>query len=374
MNRTVSVSEIQNRFSDLLVSLIGRSETLVKNVAPPDQAADDSIVFVLDAKLLDQALKSPAACLVVGLKTKAEIESRKIQGRNILFSKNVKLAMALVKREYFAYEVPLQKPGTIHPTAVIDSTAALGRNVSVGAYSVIGQNVTVGENARIDSSVIIEADCKIGKDSHLYSHLYIGPRTEIGERCEIMPHCTIGAEGFGFAPDERGRFHRIPQTGKVVLENDVELGSNTTVDRATFGVTRVGEGTKIDKQAHISHNCDIGKHCVMAGAFAVAGSTKIGDHFLAGGRVTVTDNITLTNGVQVAGLTGVHADITSPGAYGGHPYQPIRDSMKTSMSLAHLPQMRRELAKILKHLGLQVETGKADHGSSNGRSSSDSTL
>ncbi|MGZ3721616.1 MAG: UDP-3-O-(3-hydroxymyristoyl)glucosamine N-acyltransferase [Bdellovibrionales bacterium] len=261
--------------------------------------------------------------------------------------------MALVKTEYFANEIPLQKAGTIHPTAIIDPSAKLASGVSIGAYSVIGQNVTIAEGARIDAAVIIEADAKIGKSSHLFSNLYIGPRTEIGERCILMPNSTIGAEGFGFAHDERGRFFRIPQTGKVVLENDVEVGANCTIDRATFGVTRVGEGTKIDKISHIAHNCDIGKHCVLAGKFAVAGSTKIGNHFMAGGRVTVKDNITIVDGVEVAGLSGVHGSITEPGQYGGFPIQPVRDAMRSGMSLAYLPQIRKDVAKILKHLGFE---------------------
>ncbi|NJL24145.1 MAG: UDP-3-O-(3-hydroxymyristoyl)glucosamine N-acyltransferase, partial [Calothrix sp. SM1_5_4] len=324
----VRVSRIQERFPDLLPERIGSAETDVERVSPPAQADAASMVFVTDGKYLSEALASPAPILVVSFKEKAVLEKHPVaNGRSILFSKNVKLAMALVKAEYFAHEKPLQAIGTIHPTAIIDPTAVLGMNVSVGPYSCIGEGVIIEDNVRVDASVVVEADCRIGKDSHLYSHVYIGPRTVVGERCRIMPHCTIGSEGFGFAHDERGRFHRIPQTGKVVLENDVEVGANSTIDRATFDVTRVGEGTKIDKHAHISHNCDIGKHCVMAGKFAVAGSTKIGDHFIAGGRVTVTDGITVVAGVEVAGLSGVQTSITAPGQYGGFPIQPVRDAL-----------------------------------------------
>jgi UDP-3-O-[3-hydroxymyristoyl] glucosamine N-acyltransferase len=263
--------------------------------------------------------------------------------------------MALVKTEYWGREVPLQNPGTVHPTAVIDPSAEIGAGVSIGAYSIIGADVRIGDGVQIDASVIIEAGARIGQGSHLYSHLYIGPRTEIGERCVLMPHSTIGSEGFGFAHDEKGRFYRIPQTGKVVLQNDVEVGANSTIDRATFGVTLIGEGTKIDKQAHIAHNCEIGKHCVLAGKFAVAGSTKIGNHFIAGGRVTVKDGITVTDGVEVAGLAGVHASITTPGQYGGFPIQPVKDALRSGMSLAHLPRIRKDVARIVKHLALPID-------------------
>ncbi len=352
----VSLSEIQKRFSDLLIERLGSADATVDQVLPPADATATSLVFVTDAKLLKVALKSPAPGLVVGLQSKAAIEKlAQPLLKSIFFSKNVKLAMALIKTEYFAEEIPLQKRGTIHPSAVIDGSVIMGQNVSVGPYSVIGQGVVIADNVRIDAAVVIEAGSKIGKDSHLYSHLYIGPRTEIGERCEIQPNTTIGSEGFGFAPDEKGRFHRIPQTGKVVIENDVEVGANCTIDRATFGVTRIGEGTKIDKISHIAHNCDLGKHCILAGKFAVAGSTKIGNHFIAGGRVTVKDGISIVDGVEVAGLSGVHSSISEPGQYGGYPIQPVRDALRSGMTLAHLPQMRRSLAKILKHLSLNED-------------------
>jgi len=324
---------------------------MVDNVAPPNHANSKSIVFVTDAKFLDQALASSAAVLVLNSKSESEVTSARL----LLFSSNVKLAMALVKKEYFACEIPLQESGTIHPSAIIHPSAAIGAGVSIGAYSVIGQNVMIGENVRIDASVIIEADCQIGQDSHLYSHLYIGPRTEIGARCEVQPHSSIGAEGFGFAHDTQGKFHRIPQTGKVVIEDDVEIGSLCTIDRATFGVTKIGEGTKIDKHCHIAHNCEIGRHSVLAGKFAVAGSATIGSHFIAGGRVTVKDNVTITDGVELAGLSGVHTNIPTPGQYGGFPLQPVRDAMRSEMTLAHLPQMRKYISKILKHLDLEKD-------------------
>ena len=350
----VKLATIRARFPDHLLQLLGDADTQILNVSPPGQSTDGSMVFVTDDRLLGQAIAGPAACLVLSAKSNAAIGGLQLT-RAVVFSKNVKLAMAVVKQEYFAYEIPLQDVGTIHPSAVIDGSVVIGKNVSIGAYSVVGRNVSVADNVRIDCSVIIEADAKIGKDSHLYSHLYIGPRTEIGERCQVMPHCTIGAEGFGFARDERGNYYRMPQTGKVVIENDVEVGANTTIDRAAFRVTRIGEGTKIDKQAHIAHNCEIGKHCVLAGKFAVAGSAKIGDHFIAGGRVTVKDGITITDGVEIAGLSGVHTSITEPGQYGGFPIQPIRDALRSGMSLAHLPRIRKDLMKVLKHLGLRDE-------------------
>lgn len=354
----ITLDTIQKQFPDLITSTMGQGSTIIDNANSIKEARSGSIIFVVDLKLLENALQSPAACVVVPAKSKEAVEKlveTNAKVKNILFSTNVKLVMALVIKEFFAIETPLQKRGVVHSTAVVDSTAIIGQNVTVGAYTVIGENVIIGDNVQIDASVIIEADCKIGSESHLYSHLYLGPRTEVGERCELLPHSTIGAPGFGFAPNEKGHFSRIPHIGKVVLQNDVEVGSNTTIDRGTFGVTLIGEGTKIDKQAHIAHNCEIGKHCALAGSFAVAGSTKIGNHFISGGRVTVKDNITITDRVEVAGLSAVHGSVTESGQYGGHPLQPIREYMKMVMSVPHIPRLRKDMTKILKHLNLNEE-------------------
>ncbi len=353
----VRVTDIRARFPELFTEFVGSADVQVENLVPPDLSNNKSIVFVTEPKFVQVALASPAPCLVLDLKSKSLIEAKN-DGRCFLFSRNPKLAMAKVKAAFFAHEKPIQEIGTIHPTAVIDASAKLGKNVSVGPYSVIGRDVVIADDVRIDALVVIEADAKIGKGSHLYSHLYIGPRTEVGERCELQAHSAIGSEGFGFAHDERGHFHRIPQTGKVVLGNDVEVGSKCTIDRATFGATSIGEGCKIDKQSHIAHNCEIGKHGVMAGKFAVAGSAKIGDHFLSGGRVTVKDGVTVTNRVELAGLTGVQSDISESGQYGGFPYQPVRDAMRSGAALAFLPKIKKDVSKILKHLGLDQENQK----------------
>ena len=354
-----SVATILEKFPQLFSGFLGDTNTKITNITAPEQAKAGHLVFVLDPKYQSQALASGASAIVINNKLKETIEAMgasHLAGKTFLFSKNQKLALALIKTEYFGYEIPIQKAGTIHPTAVIDPSAKIGKNVSIGAHTVIGQNVVIGDDVRIDASVVIEADVHIKKGSHLNSLLYIGPRTEIGEYCELMAQSSIGAEGFGLAHDEKGHFYRIPQTGKVVLEDRVEIGSMCTIDRATFGVTRIGEGTKIDKNCHIAHNCDIGKHCAIAGKFSVAGSTRIGDHFVCGGRVTVNTGITITDGVELAGVSGVHGNITVPGKYGGHPLQSLREYMKTINTTVHLPRMRKQISKILKHLGLGDET------------------
>ncbi len=355
MKTSISLATILAKFPELLGDLVGDAQTQINEIQPASHAEQNSLVFAIDDKLTDLALACPAHAIVLPLKTKPRVEKSLPAGKTVIFSSNVKLAMALIKREYFTHEIPLQTLGTIHSTAVIDSTVRLGKNVSIGPFCVVGRDVVIADDVRLDANVVVEAETQIGRGSHLQSHLYIGPRTEIGERCLLMPHSTIGAEGFGFAPDQRGHFHRIPHSGKVILHNDVEIGANCTIDRGTFGATVIGEGTKIDKISHIAHNCEIGKHCAMAGKFAMAGSGKVGDHVIAGGRVTIKDGARVASKVEIAGLTGVQSDITEAGGYGGFPVQPVRGFMRTSASLPHLPRLRRDVARVLKHLGLASE-------------------
>jgi UDP-3-O-[3-hydroxymyristoyl] glucosamine N-acyltransferase len=349
-----TISNIREKFPKLITDVIGDGDIVVSSLTPPDQAAAGSLIFLIDKRFTEMALSGKASAVVLDHRAKDLVPTHSTD-KVFVLSSNVKLAMALIKSEYFGENATLQEPGKIHPTAIIDPSVTVGHGVSIGAYTVIGKNVVIEDDVRIDATVVIEAHSKIGKRSYLQSQIYIGPRTMIGEDCFLMPLSAIGAEGFGFAHDEHGHFHRIPQTGNVVLENKVEIGSSCTIDRATFGETRIGEGTKIDKQCHIAHNCSIGKHSIIAGSFAVAGSTKIGNHFICGGRVTVKDNITICDGVEVAAGSGIHNHITVPGAYGGHPLQPVMDSMRTIKTMAHLPSMRKNISKIMKHLGLDEE-------------------
>jgi UDP-3-O-[3-hydroxymyristoyl] glucosamine N-acyltransferase len=197
---------------------------------------------------------------------------------------------------------------------------------------------------------VIEKEALIGARSILHSLIHIGADCEIGEDCEIHPHTTIGADGFGFVPDAQNLNHKVPQLGKVILEDRVEIGASCTIDRATLGETLIGAGCKFDNLIHIAHNCVIGKNALLAGGFAVAGSTHIGDNFKAGGAASVADHVHICDNVTIGGYSGVTKDITEPGAYTGYPLQPWREGLRTLASLPNVPEMRRELAELRKSL------------------------
>ncbi|MBX9769071.1 MAG: UDP-3-O-(3-hydroxymyristoyl)glucosamine N-acyltransferase, partial [Bdellovibrionales bacterium] len=169
----------------------------------------------------------------------------------------------------------------------------------------------------------------------------------------VQPHSTIGSPGFGFATDQQGLHHPIPQIGFVQIDSDVSIGANCAIDRGTFGPTRIGSGTKIDNFAHIAHNCEIGKNCMITAGIIIAGSSKLGDWVVTGGSVRITDHVEIASKVQLGGNSAVTKDVPTAGAYGGHPLQPLKEYLRTTSSLPHLPEIRKTLNRILEKLNLE---------------------
>jgi UDP-3-O-[3-hydroxymyristoyl] glucosamine N-acyltransferase len=240
----------------------------------------------------------------------------------------------------------------VHPTAVISPMAIISPSASIGPHCVVGDRVRIGDRSRLEAQVNIDEDCQIGADCHLSPFVYVGPRTQLGDRVQIQPHSTIGSPGFGFAQDTQGLHHAIPQIGFVSLESDVSVGANCAIDRGTFGPTRIGSGTKLDNFVHIAHNCDIGKNCLITAGFIIAGSSKLGDWVVTGGSVRVTDHVEIGSKIQLGGMSVVSKDVLTPGAYGGHPLQPLKDYLRTYAAFPHLSEMRKTLKQISEKLNI----------------------
>ena len=248
-------------------------------------------------------------------------------------------------------EIPT--PATlIHPTAVIAASAELAPEVIVGPYVVIEEGVIIGRGARIGPHCVVERNACLGARTVLCSFVSIGWACRVGDDFEIKSNTVIGGEGYGFAHDEKGHHHRIPQLGIVVIEDRVEIGSICTIDRATFDETRIGQGTQIDNQFHIAHNCTVGKNCLIICGLIIAGSLSIGNNVVFGGRVSITDHVHIGDDIQVAGTTVIMTDLAGPGSFGGYPVQPLRDFLRTTSSFSHVTNMRKQSQRILKHLSL----------------------
>jgi UDP-3-O-[3-hydroxymyristoyl] glucosamine N-acyltransferase len=239
-------------------------------------------------------------------------------------------------------------PG-IHPTAVIFPSATVGRNVSIGAYAVVGENAAIGDNSKIGACCIIGNHVRLGTECVLYPLAVVYHQCQIGNRVILHAGSVIGSDGFGFAPKADGTYEKIPQLGIVVLEDDVEIGANTTVDRATMGDTHIHRGVKIDNLCQIAHNVVIGEHTVIAAQTGISGSTKIGRHCMLAGQVGVAGHLEIADRTVIMAQSGIPKSIEEPGkSYFGYPADEARKAQRMYAAMKMLPDMVREFAQLQK--------------------------
>ena len=234
----------------------------------------------------------------------------------------------------------------IHPTAVVHGTAKIGIDVTIGPYAVIDEGVIIGDRTSIGPLVSVGPKSTIGEDCTIYPHVTIRERCIIGSRVIIQPGAVIGSCGYGYRTDERGHHKKLEQFGNVVLGDDVEVGANTTIDRARFQSTQVQEGTKIDNQVQIAHNVDIGKHCLIVAQVGIAGSAKVGDHVVLGGQVGVNGHIQIGDGVRVTACSAVTKSLPPGGDYGGVPVQPLADFNRNAVYVRRVGELFQRVKRL----------------------------
>lgn len=339
------VSEIAGRFADRDLFLERRGPDVeVTGIASVERPEAGQLVFADRPALADQALRGAPACVV----TTAEIAPR-FSGRPeiaLLLTRNVKLAQAFVTQAYAAMPPPGAEWRLVHPSAVIHETAELDKTVRVGPYAVIGRKVRVGPHSIVAAHTVIEQEAVIGSDCVLHAHVYVGPGCRIGDRVVIKPGAVIGAEGFGFAQDGQRRHHRIPQCGIVVIEDDVTISANCTVDRATFGETRIGRGSIFDTHCHVAHNVSVGEDCVIVAMSGISGSCRIGNRVIMSGQTGTIDHVNITDDVVLVHRAGVTSDVTEPGMYAGGPIQPYAEYMRNVAAFRKLAELKRTVARL----------------------------
>ncbi len=335
-------------YGSLLKCLQARDQLTAEKVVEPTNASPNTLIFASTPDQLKQALAGNPSILVL----QEALTKLPLDFPGALYSTpSASAAMALILP---LFETKKQRFES-HPSAIIDPTAKIGTGVKLGAYAVVGAHAIISDNCLIGSHVVVEKGAQIGAGTILHPQSFIGADCVLGKNCEIHPHTTIGADGFGFVQSPDLKRNKIPQIGIVVLGDNVEMGANCAVDRATIGETRIGEGTKFDNLCHVAHNCKIGKHNVFAAGFFVAGSSEIGDNCMVGGQAAVADHIKVGSNMIIGGRSGVTKDLETPGAYAGFPIEPMRDAVRTLANLPNLTQLRRQVAQIRKHLGLKDE-------------------
>jgi UDP-3-O-[3-hydroxymyristoyl] glucosamine N-acyltransferase len=244
---------------------------------------------------------------------------------------------------------PSEPHGDVSPAAHVHPSARLGAGVTVGPFAVIGEGAEIGANTAVHAGASVGRFCRIGCDVVLYPRVVLYDDCVIGDRVILHAGAVIGADGFGYRT-VRGQHHKVPQQGWVEVEDDVEIGANSTVDRGTFGPTRIGAGTKIDNQVMIGHNCRIGKHNLFCSQVGIAGSCTTGDHVVMAGQVGVADHVTIGSRVMIGAQSGVSTDLGSDLHVLGAPAIPATDQMRLLINLKKLPELREEVKRLKKLL------------------------
>lgn len=238
------------------------------------------------------------------------------------------------------------RPTGVHATAVVDDTAMLGPDVAIGPLAVIGPGTRIGARSVIHAHAVIGAGTTIGDDCVIHAHVSIRERCRLGDRVTLQNGAVIGADGFGFARRPDGTHEKIAQTAPVVIEDDVEIGANTTIDRPAVGETRIGAGTKIDNLVMIAHGVVIGARTLVAAQVGISGSTTVGDDAMLGGQVGVAGHLTIGDGAKVTGQSGITHSIAAGAFVSGLPAIDNRDWRKAAVVFTHLPELRRQVQEL----------------------------
>ena len=331
--------------------LIGNEDVEIKRVAEIQSAVDGDITFIANPKYEKFFDTTKASAVIVG--------------KNFAKRRD-DLSILLVDDPYFAFvkvlkllnpPVELLPPG-IHPTAVVSESAVLGKNVRIGANAVIGERVRIGNNTTIMPGVVIGDDVEIGNDVLIYPNVTIYHKCKIGNRVIIHSGTVIGSDGFGFAPRPDGSYEKIPQVGIVVIEDDVEIGSNCSIDRATLGETVIKRGAKLDNLIQIAHNVVIGENTVIAAQTGIAGSTKIGRNCVLAGQVGIVGHIEIADRTTIAAQSGVSKSITEPGkVYFGYPAREHSVALRIEGAIRQLPDLIKEFRDLKSKIEKLVSGG-----------------
>ncbi len=322
--------------------LRGDGEILITGVASLDQAGPTDLTFVANKKYLAKVVRTKAAAVILSA-TDPEV------GIPSLRTANPYLAFARALELFYAPALP---PEGIHPTAVISPQVRIGSHAFVGPYAVIGDGVVIGDYARIFAHVVIYPQVHIGHHFTAHAGVVIREGTQIGDRVTLHSGVVIGGDGFGYVPLPDGTSYKIPQTGIVVLEDDVEVGANTTIDRATVGRTVIRRGAKIDNLVMIAHGCEVGEGSLLAAQVGLSGSTILEAGVRMGGQVGTAGHLTVGKNTMVAAQSGIPNDVPPNSVIGGYPAVDIFSWRRYSAALPKLPAVLRRLRRIERVLGM----------------------
>ncbi len=334
--------------SRLGCDLAGDGEIEITGVSGMEHAGSSELTFLANPKYAHKVKHSAAAAILAG---------QVIRGLPIATLVSANPYFDFARALALFYQPPRPAPG-IHPSAAISRTAAIGEGASIGAFVAIGENVTIGRNAVLHPHVVIYDGAQIGDDFHAHSHAVVREHCRIGNRVILQNGAVIGGDGFGFAKRADGSHHKIVQSGPTVLEDDVEIQSLTSIDRATVGETRVKRGAKIDSLVQVGHACVIGEDNIICAQAGLAGSSILGKGVLLAGQVGVSGHLTIHDNAIVYAQSGIGGDVAPGSVVSGSPAFDSRDWLRAITAFQRLPDLLKTVRQLEKRLS-EIEKGAA---------------
>lgn len=336
----LKVNDIVKKVGGTLIK--GESGALISGVASIEKAEKEDITFIGNEKYISFLATTAAGAVLIPTELQdAEVK----EGVSVIATDNPSLAFSAVIDALYP---PKKRTALgVHPTAVVDEDVVLGANVAIGPNAVIEAGVVIGDNTQVGAGSYIGSDAKIGTDCELFPNVTVMDRMVLGNRVIIHSSAVIGSDGFGFA-EEGNNLQKIPQVGIVLVEDDVEIGSNVSIDRARFDKTIIGSGTKIDNLVQIAHNVEIGRNCRVVSQAGISGSTKLGNNVILAGQSGLVGHINVGDNVVLAARGVFTKNIDKPGIYSGFPAIPHGQEKRKSIMIAKLPQMAKQLKGLLK--------------------------
>lgn len=322
----------------------GNPSITVHNIAKIEEGQTGDLSFIANPKYVPFAYTTQASILLVS--------------DDLVLTEKIQPTLIRVKDPYAAFTILLQKYNEligkktgIEQPSFVSPSAKLGENVYIGAFAYIGKNVTIGNHVQIYPQAYIGDNVTIEEHTRIDSGVKIYRDCQIGKHCHIQAGSIIGSDGFGFAPQADGSFQKIPQIGKVVLEDFVDIGANTTIDRATMGITLVKQGVKLDNLIQVAHNVEIGENTVMAAQVGIAGSTKIGKQCMIGGQVGFAGHIKVAEGTKIQAQSGIGGHVKKPNkVLMGTPAFDFRQHMKAQVVFKKLPDIYKKISQLEKEI------------------------
>lgn len=343
-SKSITLGEIASLING---KLIGEQNIIIRKASSIEDACPDSIVFVLKDKYLESALSSQASAVVVKQEGLSKYQNTRtpemLFPKPIIYTANPKLALANVL-QFFAPS--LQPKAGIHSTAILGQDVIIDKGVSIGPYVTIGDRVHISNNVTIYPQVYIGDEVTIEEGSIIYPRVTLGHRIKIGQNVIIHSGAVIGSDGFGYVEAIDRKHQKIPQIGGVIIGNDVEIGANTTIDRATIGNTIIGQGTKIDNLVQIAHNVQIGKNCLIIAHVGISGSVQIQDNVILAGQSGVADHVKIKQGTIVAGRAVVTKDVGPNIIISGFPAREHHKELKTQALISQLDSLFKRVKRL----------------------------